>query len=487
MSATDFTRTMAGILGGGGLDADVTAYATAVATAGGTLPAAHQAALNAAMPALKASGAWALIKEMWLPLGANGDLVTMKVKLKNGATSPTLTPNNLVAGDYTVATGLDFGSTASNKSITTDFAPQTNGGLAAAEWGMSAYITRDLTNAGAIMGMTSNTTAYLHYGGVGAGGENRLGNSLLTLVPNGSTEQFLARRLVTAQCTGGTQYAYYGGWVKNSASLSTPALPAGTFQLGSINSAFFANAAVSGYAVHAPMTPAQLRALQTFYDNVCTAIGRTIFGSSLNAIGDSYTAATPQGPSDAAHDYVAVAATSLGWSYSLQGVSGRGWATANTGQSKMTDTNGRVGRDAVFVGMLNAPTKHALLCLGLNDARYGTATGLGTGAGTDGLLQTEMMAILDMLVAQGYPMQYVMLGTGYWASDVTNSGPGQTVSVAVANVQKALASSYGTRVCDFYSGQSFGRTDVEAADHLHKTDAGHALLANDLIAAAAGW
>lgn len=480
-------------------DPDVAIFAAAVTAAGGSLPAPHLAALNANIAALKVSGAWAAIKEMWLPLGAAGDLVTAAVKLKNGATNPSLTFSNLVAGDYTIAKGIDFGVPNTTKVATTDFSPAVNGALAAGEWGISAYVTRYPVNlTGIIMGPTANSTMFLHY--QGSGGQNKMGNAGLTLRPTntGGTEATASKRLITCMATGGSQYAYYGGWPKNSAVLAVPALPAGGMTVGGCAASFFCDVATSGYAIHATLTPAQLRALQTFIDNVCAAIGRTVFGTQLTAMGDSYVqAGTPVGPSIPANDYIDLVAAARGYAPNRVGVGGRGWATTNpsTPTNIFSGSTGQVGRDAIFTGVLNNPSTHVFFPMGINDSYYGTATGLGTGAGTDGLLATEMNVIFDMLLAQGYPTSYLAIGTTYWSSLL----PDQTIPAAVRVQQLAIAAARGINVVDFYHGLTADPAvggqapslaiamGYQDGSVLHKNDSGHVQLANDVLAVIGGW
>jgi lysophospholipase L1-like esterase len=452
-------------------DVDVTAYAAAVVTAGGSLPAAHQTALNTYMPALKASGAWALIKEMHVALGNDGDLTTALVKFKNGATSPSLTHSNLVSGDYTVLKGIDPGVANSTKKVFTDFAPSSNGGFTSSNWGVSSYATRMVNMAnGMMMGMQSNTGMYLGF--TGSNGQSKIGGATaMSLTPvAGASEQFKACRLMTVQINAGTGQCYYGGWLKNSVVQGSPTLPAGAIQVAG-GSTFFSDSAFSGYAVHSPMTPAQLRALQTFFDNVGTAIGRPAFAETLTAIGDSYVAAAPVGPSVAANDWVAIAATAKGWPYSLAGISGIGYAAGTSFMS-----SGVVGQNQLFKWILQAPTKRVVFPLGLNDADH---------AGTDTAARTEMNVILDMLAAVGYPTNYIAMATPCQASEVVD----QVLLAAVAQAVRDAATAYGLRLIDFYSGRTNGQLSMELVDHLHKNDSGHAAMALDFAdnIAASPW
>lgn len=461
---------------GGGVvtpDTDVTAYAAAVTAAGGSLPAAQQLALNTYIPALKASGAWALIKEMWLPLGNASDLTTAAVKLKNGATSPTVTLTNFVAGDYTIATGIDAGAGNSSKKVVTDFVPSTsatNGLLTAAEWGFSAYVTRQNTSGtGCSMGTVSNASAYLQVVGNGS----FVGGKLVNLQNSLPSQSFQGRRLATTQQTGGVAYGYMGGYVQGSAANAAPAaLPSVSMSVFSTNNAFWSNGASSGYIIHAPMTAAQLRALQTFYDNVCQTIGRTIFADMLVAVGDSYVAPAPTGPSDVAHDWVALVATARGYGgYSLRGTSGIGWAN---GASTMLPFN---GVNIIFTSILNQPATRVIIPLGINDANS---------AGSASAVTASASPLLTMLIQSGYPLQYLALATMYPWTGL----PDQVLAAAIAQAERDLATANSMHLIDFFTGSTAGVTGYEVG--IHKNDAGHAALASDVIAvitggAWAGW
>ncbi len=450
------------------IDADVAAYAAAVTAAGGSLPTAHQAALNMYMPALKASGAWALIKEMWFPLGNAGDLVTAAVKFRNGAASASVTLTNFVTGDYTIAMGVDAGAGNSSKKVVTDFVPSTsatNGALTAAEWGFSAYVTRQNTSGtGCSMGTVTNASAYLQVVGNGS----FVGGKLVNLQNGLPSQSFQGRRLSTTQQTGGVAYGYMGGYVQGSATNAAPsALPSVSMSVFSTNNAFWSNGASSGYIIHAPMTPAQLRALQTFYDNVCQTIGRTIFADALVAVGDSYVAPTPTGPSVPGNDWVALVAAARGYGgYQLKGTSGIGWAN---GSSNMTPFN---GVNIIFSNILNNPAKRVVLPLGVNDANS---------AGSAAAVTAAAQPLLTMLIQSGYPTQYLALATLYPWTGL----PDQTLAASIAQAERDLATANGIGLIEFFTGSTAGVTSYEVG--IHKNDAGHVALSNDAVAAISSW
>jgi hypothetical protein len=466
------------------IDADVAAFATAVSTAGGTLPTAHRDALNANIAALKSSGAWALIKEMWLPLGVDGDLVTSAVKLKNGATSPTITFTNIVSGDYTVALGVDPGTTNSTKKVVTDFNPATsavNGALSAAEWGIGAYVTRAPT-AGVVMGTNTGSTTFLL--NIAAPSASKINNTVVNLTTAGATAEIAAaKRLHTVQISGGFNNGYFGGWSHNNVTSTAPALPNAALCMFSLNSSFYGNAATSGYVVHSTLTPAQLRAVQTFFDNVCEAIGRTIFANSLVIPGDSYVASTtPTGPSANANCYTDLYCAAKGITCVRQGTPGKGWGSPCSG-GWMDQNSGQGGRDTIM-RMMQVPGKRMLIPLGLNDAYQ---------AGTQAAVNTAQITTMSMLQAIGIPANYLAFGTDYWSSAVTD----QSLATAIHDTTVTNAATYGFNVVDFFHGLTADPAVGGTAPSLavatsyevgvHKNDSGHVQLKNDLVNASAAW
>lgn len=449
-------------------DADVTAYAAAVTTAGGTLPASHQLALNTYIPALKTSGAWALIKEMWLPLGNDGDLTTAAVKLKNGVTGvPSVTLTNFVVGDYTVAGGMDPQLANSTKKILTGFIPSTaslNGVLAVGEWGFGVYNMRPTTSAtGALMGTVTGQASYLQY----TGNSSCIIANSASWIGNPDTGPLRTKRWVGVQVSANVGTYYMGGYARNTAAIAAPTAVGIALGVLTANAGLFSDAAVGGYAIHATLTPAQIRAIQTFIDNVGTAIGRNIWINDLIANGDSYVAPAPTGPSVPANDWVALVAGVKGWSYSLSGISGRTWGPASGG-----NLVGSSGVASVALNCAATASKHVVFPLGINDANF---------SGTAAQVTSATNGVLDVLNSIGYPLSYIALGTGYWASTLNATLQGQ-----IAAATSACGVAYGVNVCDFYNGSTFGNVAVETSG-IHKNDAGHVLLKNDMISAMAGW
>ncbi len=474
MSRAVLRAILAASSGGVAADSDVTAYAAAVTTAGGTLPATHQTALNTYMPALKASGAWALIKELWLPLGNNSDLTTAAVKFKNGATSPTVTLTNFVSTDYTVAVGLYTQASNATKRVVTDLVPSTTSGLTATEWGMSYYGTK-LHVTGVAMGSNANANSYITY----AGGSAKIGGVTISTQPTNSPvgEVCTNARLSSMQTTAGSIYAYVGGAVRNTITGTTSAQTGG-LSVFATNNTFYSSGATGGYAVHAPMTAAHLRALQTFFDNVSEAIGRTVFADDLRVVGDSYVSPTPTGPTATTNSWTYLLAAQRGyaggWVAGNNGVPGAGWSPPCSGGYM---SNGNNGRDRIHKAMLQAPSKHVIIALGLNDAFQ---------AGDRSICNSTSAATFAFLNAVGYPLKYIALGTNYWATPAD-----LTLGTGIHDDLLVNAAAAGiTQVVDFFYGGTYNNTSVESG--VHKGDAGHVLLKNDVVNAItsgswAGW
>lgn len=464
-------------------DPDITALAAAIAANGGAFPGAQQTAFNAAMVKMKAAqpGLRAKIKELWCPAGADGDLNAAAVKTINGATSPTVTLTNFLTTDYTVAFGVWTQAGNSTKRVITDFSPAVNGSLATGEWGMSYYGTK-MQGSGVAFGSAANANSFVS----NAGTQGKIAGLVVSLQPTNAPagEQGANLRLSSMQVTGGVATAYTGGWAHNTAAGSAVAQTGG-LSVFSTNSSFFTSAATSGYAVHAPLTPAELRALQTFFDDACEGIGRTIFSNStLVVVGDSYTANPPTGPTSASTGWCALVAAAKGLTYDAtlnNGIAGRGWGPPCNG-GYMSD--GNRGRDAFFKGVLQAPTKRFIPALGLNDV-YQT--------GTNAAVNASQIAMFDFLAAVGYPPQYVAVATDYWSSGVAD----QTLAAAIHDTTVANAAAYGYHLIDFFhgltadpavGGQAPSLAVAQSYENaiVHKNDAGHLKLRDDVVTAMTG-
>lgn len=439
-------------------DSDVTAYAANVATAGGVLPTNHFNALDANIAALKASGAWALIKELWLPLGSDGDLTTSAIKFKPGTTTNAITFHNFISTDYTVALGFNQGSTAAAKSVLTDFAPKTatlNGALTNSEYGFGAYLTKQYTDLTAIiMGGSGGFDVFMGYnkGNTTIAGVDVIYNSTRV------------KRYQIAQQSAGVASMYIGGYqIGTSTNASPAAFFNGGMSLGAGGGDLYGDGALGGYTIHAPMTAAQLRATQTFFDNVSQAIGRSIFSTALTGFGDSYVANPPTGPSDNAHDWVALAGTSKGWGYNLLGVGGRAWTDFDTLDHTFTQLG----------PLLNAPSTHIVIPMGINDA---TVSSDGTG------VTTGTHNVLNMLAAiGGFPLSSLMLGTTYWSPAIGGNYPVGFEAVRSATIAVANDPTYaGILLVDFAHGRTYNQPSYQTAS-LHQNDAGHVQLSLDFL------
>lgn len=453
------------------IDADVQAYASRVSAAGGVVPTDQQSALSAFVTTLKTAGIWSALREVWIPLGASGDIAAAAVKLLNGATNASVGFVGLTSANYTTGMGIDPGVAQTGKRVTTDFVPSVNGSLSASNWGVSVYLTREISvNDGCVMGVQSGSQFYMMTT-LGAAGTSRIGTSGVSLQPLNTSEKYRAKRMLTSQINAGTAQHYYGGWLKNSASQASPVLPTvGLQMLATGGAGYYGDPAVAGYMIHTPLTPAQLRALQSAWETLNTAIGRSVFSEAVNGICDSYGAPTPVGPSSAANAWVSLLGASTGWGSRLLGVPGRGWYNTDVNKSM-----GNYQGNSAVIDMLANPSKRNIVAMGINDVFY--AAPIATS-------EANYRAWLTKVQDSGLPMANVRLATNYWSQYIAD----QTLSANVAAMIRTVAADFGLQVIDFHAGRANGRTDIAAANgDIHYNDLGHTLLFQDAQAATVGW
>ena len=100
---------------------------------------------------------------------------------------------------------------------------------------------------------------------------------------------------------------------------------------------------------------------------------------------------------------------------------------------------------------------------------------------TASAVTTSAQANIDIIKAVGYPDAYIALGTLYPWTGL----PDQTLAGQIAQAERDLATANGYKLCDFFTGSTAGVVGYEVG--IHKNDAGHAALANDLTAAITAW
>jgi lysophospholipase L1-like esterase len=207
--------------------------------------------------------------------------------------------------------------------------------------------------------------------------------------------------------------------------------------------------------------------------------------ASLVGFGDSITFG--QQASDAAHRWLDIVSAALGAGTPLnQGIQGTVLQNSNdSGGSPRTNN----GRDRYVADILGANKREMVtIAYGFNDARYiGAPT-------TFNLAQYAMdyREILTGVLAGGYPANRICIVSPYWISDTgLNTGSagftGQTRAVFeqfVAAAQ-ALAKEFGVYYADTYAAmRDNGGASLIYTDDIHPIDAGHAVIATAVRAAA---
>lgn len=206
---------------------------------------------------------------------------------------------------------------------------------------------------------------------------------------------------------------------------------------------------------------------------------------NLAAFGDSYTQGT--GASGAAQRYINIVAASIAGGIVLnQAISGTVLQNSfDAGGAPMANN----GRDR-FAGALTgaaAQRETLVIAYGYNDARYVASPS------TFNVQQFEndYREVLDGLLAAGYRRDRIILVTPWWISDVglttgSSGFSGQTRSgfEAYVSVVKSLAAQYDTYLADAYAAmRDGGGASLIGSDNIHPNDAGHAVIANCVLAA----
>jgi hypothetical protein len=139
--------------GGGGTDADASAWAAAVVTAGGTVSANQLAYVSTLITAYKAAGVWTLLDREWLYASENAFCAKVDIK---GLASHTLVGSTLPA--FTANRGYDSGA-AGIGYIDTGYITGSNFLLNAHSFGGYVFTPRTSGVAGSVMG--EHDTAYV--------------------------------------------------------------------------------------------------------------------------------------------------------------------------------------------------------------------------------------------------------------------------------------------------------------------------------------
>lgn len=463
----------------------------------------HRQALEIALPPLLASTAWAKIVELWVPLGA--DLIGALVKLKYpSGNSATLTNHNFVAGDYTPTSGLT--GDGSTKYLTSDANPSSLG-LTANNWGLAVHTPSLPVNssglaASSVMASLVQSTHFFYVNGQ-LYNQFVYDNDILTPTAqsylnynNGSgnvTPPWGVARTAYVNSYNGVTAAGCSGFMMQSVSSSSGnVVPNATVSLFSIGVGNCSQATLTGYALFTGMTQAELQVLGAFFDTVNHLAYRPVFDGLL-AFGDSII----RGNSTSNYltkRWTQLLANQLGLTLTNYGMDGSTMSicptlgnggTANTYNCFEYDptTNG-TSPTSSQKGFLALPLQNsgALVCIGLgiNDLSY-------SGNLTNYIkIYTQT---LTQLKQAGFNMSNVLIAGITYASNSGGSAPAngyytsalcQIWNSALAN----LAAQFDCIFVDMFSLWNSSNSNTYLnADGIHPNDAGHALMANQALAA----
>lgn len=225
------------------VDADATAYLTAVQAADGqALEPAVRNAITAFVIGCKQDGIWSAIKASCILMGA---------RTLSGALTPLVgaapTNNNFVSGDYNRRTGLTGNGTTkwlrSGRGNADD--PQDSKHMAAfmetvATSGLSCYVAGDDFNAGS--SWLARDTVAVNGAARNVASPTASSGNFYGLNRSNSTQ-------ITARVNGATQTISQNSAAPRSGSVNAPL---GVFAMGlagSTNGAYFASAAISYYSI----------------------------------------------------------------------------------------------------------------------------------------------------------------------------------------------------------------------------------------------
>lgn len=205
--------------------------------------------------------------------------------------------------------------------------------------------------------------------------------------------------------------------------------------------------------------------------------------STINFIGDSITFGV--GASDNAHRWTTLVSTALGATETNNGISGTVLQNSRDASGAPRASN---GRDRYKAAMTGANKKAmAVIAYGFNDARY---TGAPDTLNSEWFYQDYHDMIIGLLEA-GYDNSDIVIVSPYYISDtglITGSTgfTGQTREQfsEFITVAQGFAEDFGLFYVNMYDYMAnHGAEALIGPDFIHPTDAGHAIIAQGVLAA----
>lgn len=435
----------------------------------------HLSILAQFLGPLIASSAWPRIKELWVPLGANLTGALVKIKFPLGGSS-SWSASGFASGDYIPSVGLS--GDGASKILTSSTSPS-NSGVAVGDNGMAAF-TNFNSWAGILAGVAgSPPNANFYYLGNNTTSSSESFNGATT-----SRMQNGRMNFVQVSPTDNLMEAGIGGLVQSSNVMAQTTLPTGGLQLFGTGSAFFSNAAIMGFAHFSSLNQTELGLLSRFFESVNYALGRC--GNAMNFMGDSYCVGVQIAQSAR---YSTIVAGALGLTEVNVGVASTTMAfAANQGQGGPTNTAAMWGFAPGTLGNAGTGLLPSVLVgspaywhfnLGLNDLSYR--------GDLDAYITQYETTILQMNASGVSSNRIVFDGIPFTPSgSVVNSFYTAQAAQAWEAALAALAAKHGCIFVPLYNLWNASNTGTfMQPDLVHPSPAGHALIANAILAAIA--
>ncbi len=431
-------------------DGVISTYQSRVIAAGDTLTDKELDALRSTLPILVQSTVFRKLRELWVPMGTSALTGAMVKILADSTAGTSMTPNNLLAGDYTKTTGVTGNGT--NKYINTGFNP-TTAAVQSDGWGFGAF-GLNTTGSGALAGTVTGFNSYLMYASLN---DSRFNNIQIS-----GTFQY--PRFCAVQANVTEAQVYHGGSKFISVPYVSASVPNVNIGLLTANGGNYSSQSIVGWAAWGlPLTVQELKTLAEFFDSINILLGRQVFKPSISVCGDSN-----------ARGYVPGGGTAVTSRYSASLSTLLGMTDANSAVDDTTmsnDASSGVGNWTISrraTGSVAKAPAYLVCALGTNDARYNVSI--------NNFLDDYNSWVAYQIYC-GFIPENIILCTPIAATDAATN---QTNLTEFVKIIKQIGGRYGCRVCDLYTATK-GISGIFQTDNLHLNQAGHDLVYTELL------
>ena len=436
-------------------DGLVATYKSRVIAAGDTITEKELSALKDTLSILMQSSGFFKLRELWVPMGTSALTGAMVKIIADSTAGTSMTPNNLISGDYTATAGITGNGT--NKYINTGFNPtaaavQTDG------WGFGVF-GLNTAGSGALGGTVTGFNTYLMY--------SSLNDTRYNNIQMSNTLQF--PRFCAVQGNVTEAVVYHGGANWLSVPYTAATLPNANLGLLTANGGNYSSQSVAGYAAWGvPLTQEELNNLAEFFDAINVLLGRQVFKPSMSAVGDS----------NARGIYVPAGGTAITNKWSAQVATALGLTDANSGvdDSTMSDDTGGLGTGGWIttrraVGTFAKAPALLVVMLGTTAARSNV---------TPENPKEDYAAWLRYQVLTGFSSRQIILTTPIAATDTATNPTNQENLAKFSQIIRDLAGSFDCKLCDLNQITS-AAAGIFQPDKLHLNQAGHNLVAASIL------